>query len=139
MHAVLHIGPADGSCALGAERQGAPPGVLEGEHLLADDVRGGPDPAGEEVGGLEGRGLDPLIARPLQDRPGAGLEGRAGGGVGAEHVEGAPGGFDLGVAQRGLAGASAVAWGAGMRSRISERKGLVSRSRPRVVTPMWPG
>ncbi len=138
VHPVLHIGATDRGGALRAQRERAPGGVLEREHLLTHDVRRGAHPTREQLGGLHGGGLDALVSGALEDRACARLEGRAGRGVLAEHVEGASRRFDLGVAQRGWAGASAVA-SCGRRARSSERNGLVSYSRPSVVTPMWPG
>ena len=67
VHAVLEVGAADRRGALGAQRQRAPAGVLEGVHLLLDDVGRLAHAAGEELGGLEGRRLDAPVAGRLED------------------------------------------------------------------------
>ena len=138
VHAVLDVRPADGRGALGPQRERASGGVLEREHLLAHDVGGLADAAREQLRRLERGRLDALVAGALEDRAGARLELGASGGLLAEDVEGAAWRFELGAAQRPAAGAFAGA-AAGRRARSSLRNGLVSRSRPSVVTPMWPG
>ncbi len=62
-------------------------GVQEGEHLLAHDVGGLADAAGEQLGGLEGGRLDSLVAGALEQRAGAGLERGALVRLLAEHVD----------------------------------------------------
>src|SRR5580700_3332265 len=74
VHAVLDVGATDGSGALGTQSQRASGGVLEGVHLLADDVGGSPDPAREQLGRLEDGRLDALIAGALEDRTRSGLQ-----------------------------------------------------------------
>ena len=140
MHAVLDVGATDWRGPLGPQRERALGGVLEGEHLLAHDVGRLADAAGEQLGGLERGRLDPLVAGALEQRAGAGLERGAHVRLLAEHVIRAARRFELGRAQLPAAEESgALAAARGTRSRSSARKGLVSRSRPSVVTPMWPG
>ena len=67
VHAVLEVGAAHRRGALGAQRQRAPAGVLEGVHLLLDDVGRLAHAAGEQLGGLEGRRLDAPVAGGLED------------------------------------------------------------------------
>ena len=136
VHAVFDVGAADRGGALRTQGQLAPARVLEAEHLLADDVAGGAHPAGEQLGGLEGGGLDAFVAGRLEDRPGAGLERGPRRRLLTEHVEGAPRGFDLGGAQRAEAPGPAAGATTGTLSRSSARNGFVSRSRCRVVMPM---
>ena len=62
VHAVLEVGAADRRRPLRAQGEAAPALVLEAEHLLLDDVGGLADAAGEELGVLEGRRLDPPVA-----------------------------------------------------------------------------
>ena len=126
---MLDVGAADGRGALGAQRQRAPAGVVEGEHLLAHDVGGLADAAGEQLGRLEGGRLDPLVAGALEQRARASLERGARLSLLAEHVEGAARGFELGRAQRPAAVARRDAAARGTRARSSVRNGLVSRSR----------
>ena len=76
VHAVLEVGAADRRGALGAQRQRAPAGVLEGVHLLLDDVGRLAHAAGEELGGLEGRRLDAPVAGGLEDPARGVLEAR---------------------------------------------------------------
>ncbi len=122
VHAVLDVGPADRGGRLRAQRQRAPGLVVEGEHLLLDDVRGLPDPAGEHLGVLEHRGLERLVARAGEQLLRAALQLQAAAGVRGLDVERAPGGLEL-CAHRAS----------------SARNGLLARSAPRLVRPMWPG
>ncbi len=55
-------GPDDAGRVLGAERQAVAAPVLEGVHLLGDDVAGVAEAAGEHLGELEDRRLDLAIA-----------------------------------------------------------------------------
>ena len=142
MHAVFDVGAADGRGALRAQRQRAPAAVLEGEHLLADDVGRGADAAGEQLGRLERRRLDPLVAGGAEQRARARLERLARDGLLAEHVEGAARRFELRLAQLAAPGGGALAatgCSLASRARISVRNGFVASSRSSVVTPMWPG
>ena len=123
VHAVLEVGAADGRGALRAQGQRAPAGVLEGVHLLLDDVGGLADPAGEELGGLEGRRLDAPVAGRLEDLARGGLQARPRGGLIGQHVVRAA--RRLGLLTHRPASAC--------------RKGFVARSRPSVVSPMCPG
>src|SRR5579884_2967124 len=121
---MLDVGSAHGRGSLGAQRERAATRVSERVHLLLNDVRDlthGPD---EQLRGLKGRGFDPLVPRGAQNAPGLGFQRIAPGSVLSEHVHGAA---------RGLYG---FAQG---REVSSRRKGLVARSRPSVVIPMWPG
>ena len=136
VHAVFDVGTADRGGPLRTQGQLPAAGVLEAEHLLAHDVAGCPHPASEQLGGLEGRGLDAFVSGRLEDRPRAGLQGRARRRLLTEHVEGAPWGFDLGGAQRAEAPGRAAPAATGTLSRSSARNGFVSRSRCSVVTPM---
>ncbi len=122
VHAVLDVGAADAGGALGPQRQRPPGLVLEGEHLLLHDVGGLPDAAREQVGVLEDRRVERLVARPpehLCDQP---LQAQAAARVAREDVGGAPGGLE-----------------APAHRDSSARNGLLARSAPRVVVPMWPG
>ena len=136
VHAVLDVGAADGGGALGAQRERARGGVLEGEHLLAHDVGGLADAAGEQLGRLEGGRLDPLVAGALEQGAGARLERGARLGADSPSTSNVPrGALSLGAlnfrrrsrrARRRLHAARARA--------ARSRNGLVSRSRPSVVT-----
>ena len=66
VHAVLDVGPARAGRALRAQGQRAPALVLEGEHLLLDDVGGLAHPAGEHLGVLEDGGVEGAVARAAQ-------------------------------------------------------------------------
>jgi hypothetical protein len=119
VHAVLEVRAADRRGALRAQRDLL---LGEGVHLLLDDVGRRADAAGEQVGLLEQRRLDPRVAGGLEDLASLALERRARGRVVGQHVVRAARGLDL------------------LHPRASSsRKGLVARSRPSVVTPMWPG
>ena len=95
LHAVLEIGAADRGGRLGPQRQGAATLVLEGEHLLLDDVGGLADAAGEEIGVLEDRGLDQAIAGRLQGPPSRGGDPASDRELVRQDVERAPGGLEL--------------------------------------------
>ena len=69
LHPVLDVGAADRRRALGAQGEAAPALVLEGEHLLADDVGRVADAALEQLGVLEAGRRDRLVAGPSEDRP----------------------------------------------------------------------
>ncbi len=118
VHAVLDVGAADRGGALRAQRQGPPGAVVEAVHLLADDVGRLAHSAGEELGGFESRGLDAAVAGRLEDAPGMTGERLAAGSIVSQHIEGA------------LRGLQHQRWAS------SRKNGLVSRSRPSVVTPM---
>ena len=124
MHAVLGVGAADRRRALGAQRDRAPAAVVEGVHLLLDDVRRRADAAGEDVGVLEGRRLDAAVAGAAEDPLGDLLQRGARVGVGRQHVV---------RAARDLQSL------AHLKSASCVRKGFDARSRPSVVMPMWPG
>ena len=68
LHAVLDVGAADRRRALGSQGEAAPALVLEGEHLLADDVGRVADAALEQLGVLEARRGDRLVAGAGEDR-----------------------------------------------------------------------
>ena len=67
VHPVLEVGAADRRRALRPQGQAAPALVLEGEHLLADDVGRLADAALEQLGVLEGRRRDRLVAGAGED------------------------------------------------------------------------
>ena len=73
VHPVLEIRPAHRRGDLRAERQRAPPAVVERVHLLLHDVGGLPHPAREQLGRLERRRLDPPVAGGAQDPVSLGL------------------------------------------------------------------
>src|SRR5581483_6226921 len=56
------------------QRDAPPTLVLEREHLLADDVGRASDTAGEELGVLEHRRLDPPVPGALEQLPGRPLD-----------------------------------------------------------------
>ncbi len=126
VHAVLDVGAADPGGVLGAQRQRAAGLVLEGEHLLLDDVGRLPHPAREQVGVLEHRRLDRLVAGAAEQLASELLQPSAPPRIWADHVQGAPRGLQL-LGRHGAYRAS------------SARNGLVARSAPSEVTPMWPG
>ena len=96
VHPVLEVGAADRRRPLRPQGQAALALVLEGEHLLADDVGRFADPAFEELGVLEGRRLDRLVAGALRrSRPRRACEPRPRAGLRGEHVEGAAGCLEL--------------------------------------------
>ena len=130
MHSVLHVGAADGRGALGPQRDRTPAAVVERVHLLLDDVGRFADTAREQLGGLERRRLDAAVARCVEERACAGLQGRAPLGLLGQHVEGAARRADL-VRQRSACAAGAAS--------SSLRNGFVARSAPSVVISMWPG
>jgi hypothetical protein len=74
VHPVLDVRAADRGRRLRAERQRAPGLVLEGEHLLLDDVRRLTHAAREQLGVLEGRRLERLVAGPTEQLVGDALE-----------------------------------------------------------------
>ena len=76
VHPVLEVGAADRRRPLRPQGQAAPALVLEGEHLLADDVGGAADAALEQLGVLEGRRRDRLVAGAGEDRRGGALDPR---------------------------------------------------------------
>jgi hypothetical protein len=123
VHAVLEVGADDRRGALGAQRHGAPARVVEGVHLLLDDVGRLADAAREELGVLEDRRLDPPVARGRED-PARGLLDRAARGI---------------VLRQHVVRAARRLGPVAHRLARSVRKGLAARSRPRVVMPMWPG
>ena len=95
MHAVLHVGAADGCGALGAKGDRAPALVVEREHLLLDDVGGLPHPALEQLGGLEDRGLERAVAGALERLLAEAQQPEARAAAVGQHVEGAARRLDL--------------------------------------------
>src|SRR4029079_17127115 len=79
--------------------EAAPALVLEGEHLLADDVGRLADAALEEVGVLEDRRRDRLVAGAGEDLGGGAFEAAPGARLLGKDVEGPAGG--LGLARHG--------------------------------------
>ena len=69
LHAVLEVGAADRRRPLRPQGDAAPALVLEGEHLLADDVGRAADAALEELGVLEGRASRSARSRPGRRSP----------------------------------------------------------------------
>ena len=139
VHAMLDVGATDGGGPLGAQRQRAPGGVGEREHLLADDVGGLPHATCEQLSGLEDGGLDALVAGLAENRTSAALQRQTRGDLLSEHVVCAPRGFELWLAQLPAAGGGGLdetGWAFCTRRRNSLRKGFVSSSRPSVVAPM---
>ena len=138
LHAVLDVGAADRRRALGPQGEAAPALVLEGEHLLADDVGGVADAALEQLGVLEaGRG-DRLVAGAGEDRRRGALDPPARAGRVGQDVEGPAGCLVLGPATVPRPYLRRVP--AARLARPARRgTGCVARSAPRVVTPMWPG
>ena len=136
LHPVLEVGPGDRRGALRAQGDAAPALVVEGEHLLADDVGRPAHAAREQLGVLEGRGLDPPVAGALEELAAPRLDPRPRGRRPREarrrcHAE--PGSVRP-------SGASLVLLTSGPAYRASSaRNGFVARSAPSVVTPMWPG
>ena len=65
LHAGIEVGADDRRGPLRAQRQRSIAPILEREHLLAHDVGRLAHGAHKEVGGLEGRRLNPEIAKPL--------------------------------------------------------------------------
>ena len=123
-HPVLEVGAADRRGDLRAQRQRAAAAVVERVHLLLHDVGGLPHPAREQLGRLERRRLDPPVAGGAEDP--VGLRPRA-----AFAAPPTPGGCRM--CREGPESQNAH------RSASSRRNGLVARSRPSVVIPMWPG
>ena len=87
VHPVLDVGAADRRRALGSQGDAAPALVLEGEHLLLDDVGRAADAAHEEVGVLEGGRGNLRVAGQVEDRLGDVLDGRARDRLARQHVE----------------------------------------------------
>jgi hypothetical protein len=104
LHAVLEIRPADRRRPLRAQRQAAAALVLEGEHLLLDDVGGLADPSGEELGVLEGRRVDPAVAGALEHLTRELLDPRTQRLLLGQHVEGPTRGLELLVHEASLIG-----------------------------------
>ena len=122
VHAVLDVGAADAGRRLGPQRQRPPGLVLEGEHLLLDDVGGLPHPAREQLGVLEDRRVERLVPGPAEHLRDDALQRQPAAGVAGLDVERAPGGLK-----------------APAHRASSARNGLLARSAPRLVMPMWPG
>src|SRR5204863_3867735 len=95
VHAVLEVGAADTSGALGPQRERAPALVLEGEHLLLHDVGGLPHAAREELGGLEDRRVDEAVAGLLEQLLAHRAQLGAAPAVLWQHVECAPRGLEF--------------------------------------------
>jgi hypothetical protein len=70
LHPSAQVRAADRRRRLRAQREAATALVLESEHLLADDVGGAANAAGEEVGLLERRRLDPAVPGALEQLAG---------------------------------------------------------------------
>ena len=121
VHAVLQVGTADRGRALGAQRDALGIRVVERVHLLLHDVGRLADAAGEQLGRLERRRLDPPVAGALEDPARVTLERGARERLIAQHVV---------RAARCLDPPAHASWA---------RNGFVARSRPIVVLPMWPG
>jgi hypothetical protein len=96
VHPVLDVGAADRRRALRTQGDAAPALVLEGEHLLADDVGRLADAAGEQLGVLEDRRVDPPISGPRQDPGGGALDPVAELRLLGKDVEGPLGSLELG-------------------------------------------
>ena len=84
---VLDEGPHQPGGQLRAQRQRAAAAVVEGVHLLRDDVGGLAHPAGEDGGLLEHRRLDVAVARPAQRRGQRVADGEEARGVRRQGVE----------------------------------------------------
>jgi hypothetical protein len=95
VHAVLEVGAHDRRGPLRAQGQRPPAHVLEGEHLLLNDVGGLPHPAGEQLGVLEDRGLDHAVAGVVEQVVSESLERLAPLPAVGQHVERAPRGLEL--------------------------------------------
>ena len=95
VHAVLEVGAADRGRPLRPQGEAAPALVFEGEHLLADDVGGAADAALEEVGVLEDRRRDRLVAGAGEDLGRGALEACPGTRLRGQDVEGAAGCLEL--------------------------------------------
>ena len=67
VHSVPDVSAAEGGGRLGPQRERAAGLVLEGEHLLLDDVRRLPHPAREQLGVLERSASQGLVARAAED------------------------------------------------------------------------
>ena len=78
VHPVLEVGAADRRRSLRPQGEAALALVLEGEHLLADDVGRFADAAFEERRVLEGGRLDRLVAGAVEDPGGGALQARPG-------------------------------------------------------------
>ena len=87
VHAVLDVGAADRRRRLGPQRDRAAAEVVEGEHLLADDVGRLADRALEELGVLEDRGLDAAVAGAGEDGGRGRVDPRSPHGLGRQYVE----------------------------------------------------
>ena len=92
VHSVLGIRAGNRGRALGAQREAAAAAVVEGVHLLADDVGGGTHAAHEHLGLLEGGGDDPPEAVGRHHLGGHRLDPRAHPPLGGEDVPRALGG-----------------------------------------------
>ena len=73
LEAVLDVGAQERRGRLGSERQRVAAAVVEGVHLLLDDVGLVADPAGKELGALEERQPDLPVAVGLEDLSPRGL------------------------------------------------------------------
>ena len=94
VHPVLQVGPADRRGDLRPQRQRPAAPVVEGVHLLLDDVGRLADGADEQLGGLERRRLDPSVAGRAEDAPGVRFQQAAALRIFREHIERAAGGLD---------------------------------------------
>jgi hypothetical protein len=94
VHPVLHVGTGDRRGPFRAQRQRPAAAVVERVHLLADDVGRAADAAGEQLGRLERRRLDPPVTRAAEDPLGVRFEHGAPLRVGGQHVERSPRGLD---------------------------------------------
>src|SRR3954452_6073526 len=123
-HPVLEVGAARRRRPLRTEGERLARPLVERVHLLLHDVGRRAHAAREELRRLEDRRLDAAVAGRLEDAARVALERLARERVVAQHVEGAA---------RSLDPRAHREWAS------SRRKGLESRSRPIVVTPMCPG
>ena len=74
VHPVFQVGSADGRGAFGTQGDAIAAAVVEGVHLLFDDVGAFAHGADEQVGVLEGRGINAPIAEAVGDVHRLGLD-----------------------------------------------------------------
>ena len=119
---MLDVGPHHAGGALGPKCQRAVAAVGEGVHLLAHHVGARAGRAGVDLGVLEGRGDDLVVAGRLEHRPGGVDDGAPAASIGPVPVAGSARSLELAA-----------------HGRSSARNGLVASSASRVVTGPWPG
>ena len=129
---MLDVGAADRRGALGPQRQRAAAAVVEAVHLLLHDVGGLADAAGEQLGGLEVGRLDAVVAGGAEDAL-ACLRRSRRRSLSCGRTSKVPRGAWI------IAAPPSVLGGSRSGAASSRRNGLVARSRPSVVAPMWPG